>query len=118
MNNPNAADERKRLAELGDEIPEELWPPELLPGVEEWFEAYRELGTDRQLAFSIGPIPAASIWRYTLGWDDVEAERFRFCIRVADAALLNFTHDEDKPPPLPKKTMGPEMFDAMFGGKK
>lgn len=116
LENPNAYAEHDRLDALEEEVPDELWPPELLPGVSEWFEAFRELGTDRQVGFSIGPIPAASIARHTQGWDEVEAERFRLVMRVVDSVFLNFTHEgSTAPPPLPTQTMGPELFDALFG---
>lgn len=63
-------------------------PPEILPGLEPWFEAFWELGTDRQIGQVVGPIPAASIDRHTAGWPDAEAQAFRRCIRAMDQVFL------------------------------
>lgn len=63
-------------------------PPDILPGTGEWFEAFIELGTDRQIGQVLGPIPAASIARHTAGWAMDEAACFRHVIRELDAVYL------------------------------
>lgn len=69
-------------------IPDHLTPPEILPGADAWLADFWELSTDRQIGMAAGPIPAASIARHTAGWDIIEAERFRSCIRAMDRAYL------------------------------
>jgi len=78
------------LKAKGLPVPKHYAPPELLPGLDEWAEAFYELSSDRQLTDHIrGQIPAGSIARHTSGWGADEAELFRFCIRAADAAFLD-----------------------------
>lgn len=45
-----------------------------------------------------GPIPAATLDRYTAGWPDHEAEVFRYVMRAMDRAYLNsMSPDGDVP---------------------
>lgn len=78
-------------------VPEELEPPELLPGLEGWFDAFYDLSTDRQLGMVAGPIPDASICRFTAGWPDEDAAAFKACIRAMDGAFLEKSDAEPSP---------------------
>jgi hypothetical protein len=78
-------------------IPDELEPPELLLGIGVWFDAFFDLSTDRQLGMVAGPIPDASIRRYTAGWPDDDVEAFRTCMRRMDAEFLAKRDDEPQP---------------------
>jgi len=69
-------------------------PPEAVPGVLPWFEAFWELSTDR--AYAGGPIPAASIAAWPV--DEHERAVFRQCIRAADAAYLEHLSQPTEPP--------------------
>lgn len=116
LDNPGAQAERDRCEKDGVDIPEELWPPELLPGASEWLERFWELSTDRQLGMSVGPIPAASIDRATADMVDTEAYQFRVCMRAMDSAFLahNAAVSGGKKR-VPTKKMEPEEFDKIFG---
>ena len=63
-------------------MPDEFIGPSLLPGYEDWFDAFYELSTDRELVMAIGPIPAASIDRQN------EGPLFRRVIRAMDGVYL------------------------------
>lgn len=73
--------------DAGLEIPDEIKPPEFLPGLRLWFDDFFELSTDRQIGMAIGEIPAASIDRHTAGWLDEDREMFRICMRRMDAVF-------------------------------
>ncbi|WP_437437240.1 phage tail assembly chaperone [Shinella daejeonensis] len=89
---------RRRLEARGKPIPDELWPPDLLPGADAWLSAFWELSTDRQIGFATGPVPSSSIDRYTAGWEPEEASRFRHCIREMDKAFMKaISSDVDLP---------------------
>jgi hypothetical protein len=77
-------------------IPDEFIPPAILPGYEDWWEAFFELSTDRINGVGIGPIPAASIARHVTGWPLNEARVFRRVIRAMDRVYM--THDEGEEP--------------------
>lgn len=89
---------RRRIEAKGKPIPPELLPPKLLPGAEEWLSAFWELSTDRQIGFSTGPIPSASIDRRTMRMDEEEAVMFRTCIRAMDQSFLKAIRDEPDVP--------------------
>lgn len=63
-------------------MPDHLIGPDVLPGYEEWFTAFYELSTDRQIGMAVGPIPAASIDRHGGG------ALFRRVIRAMDRVYL------------------------------
>lgn len=75
----------QELQKRGAPIPAYMQPPDAIPGIVPWFEAFWELSTDR--AYSGGPIPAASIAAWPI--DDRERASFRQCMRAADAAYLD-----------------------------
>lgn len=67
-------------------------------GLGEWYEAFSELSTDRQIGMGLGPLPSASIDRYIsdhdLGYDD--ADMFRACMRAMDELFRE--GDKSAPP--------------------
>lgn len=65
-----------------------MFPPDLLPGADEWLSAFWELATDRQIGMAAGPIPSSAIdrWIDRNGMMPCEAETFRRCIRAMEAA--------------------------------
>ena len=82
----------RALKAKGKPIPKHYYPPELMPGADEWLRDFYELSTDRQITgYGSGPIPAASIARHTAGWDDAERQTFTACIRAMDTAFLDAT---------------------------
>lgn len=78
-------------------MPESLIPPAVLPGFEDWFDAFHELSTDRQIGNIIGPIPAGAIARHVDGWCNSEASLFRRVIRAMDAVYLRHLHNGGLP---------------------
>ncbi|KAA0970312.1 hypothetical protein FPY71_07245 [Aureimonas fodinaquatilis] len=62
-----------------------------------------------------GPIPAASIERWSFGMGDDDAECFRVAIRCMDREYLAFAAlPEDQRPQAKNRDMTPELFDALF----
>lgn len=86
LDNPNAAMEREAYEFYGIEVPAKMLPPEFLPGVAIWYEAFWELSTDRHIGFGVGPIPHRSIKDYARGWPD--ADMFAACMRAMDGVYL------------------------------
>lgn len=98
MDSQASEQRRRRLEERGKPIPDDLWPPVLLPGADEWLAIFWELSTDRQIGFTTGPIPAASIDRRAAGMGGEEAAMFRTCIRAMDAAYMKAAMGEPEVP--------------------
>lgn len=96
FDNPDAQRRIERYERLGKPVPADLAPPDLLPGYEDWIEAFWELGADRQLGQVAGPIPAASIARHTTDWPAHEASLFRRAIRAMDAIALKQMNGADE----------------------
>lgn len=71
-------------------------PPELLPGLSEWYDDFFELSTDRQVGMAAGPIPRASITEHTKDWPWEDADCFHACMRAMDALYLQ--GDKSEPP--------------------
>lgn len=74
--------------EAGHDIPPDMHPPPLMQGFESWLDAFWELCTDRQIGMIKGPIPAASIDRWSAVMDPEVATMFRRCIRAMDAEWM------------------------------
>jgi hypothetical protein len=72
--------------------------PELLTGLELYFEAFIELNTCRSTGWSPGPIPAWCIDEYScrLNLTEDEAEDLLYHIRKMDAAFLEHIAKKNK----------------------
>ena len=72
--------------------------PELEPGLLYYYIVWQELSNDRQLGFSAGPIPSASIERFVcqeeLSVD--ETDDLRYHIRALDRAFLEHCSNQAK----------------------
>jgi len=79
---------RETYQRAGAPVPDELWPPRLLPGLDEWLAAFWEMSNDRSIGSVAGPIPAASIDRWLMlgRVGQNEFSTFRHCIRRMDQA--------------------------------
>lgn len=66
-------------------------PPAILPGYDEWVEAFWYLGRDR---VDLGPIPAASIDRHAATLDDHERTLFRSVMIAMDRVYLRHVHPD------------------------
>ena len=89
------------MIDKGREAPEGFYNrPEIEPHLMWLWNAFWELGTERQLGMSVGPIPGSKIREYLcdeLDLDGTEYERARAIIRKADdaySAMLNRSKDE------------------------
>ena len=71
-----------RYIRRGKPVPDSLIGPDVLPGYEDWYRAFHELSTDRQIGMAVGPIPAAAIDRHGGG------AFFRRVIRAMDRVYL------------------------------
>jgi len=90
------------MSKKGREAPAEFYnQPEVEPHLVWLWDAFWELGTERQLGMSIGPIPVSKIREYLrdeLELDGVEFERAKTIIRKADTAwigMLNRIKDDE-----------------------
>lgn len=78
------------------EVPESLIAPELADIELAFWEAFRELSTERQVGMSAGPIPWSSIQRYVQEHPFVDANTFSRIIRAMDGAYLNHQQGESQ----------------------
>ena len=90
------------MAERGRDAPAEFYErPEIASHLTLIWNAFWELGTERQLGMSVGPIPGSKIREYLreeLELHGAEYERARAIIRKADDAwlgILNARKDEE-----------------------
>jgi len=94
-------------------------PVTVWPGFEDWLAAFWELGTERQIGMSIGPIPHSAIVAYAdrRGWHDEAL--FLDCIRAMDGVFLDYMAKDPKDRKrVNDKPMTPEKFAQIFGGGK
>lgn len=84
-------DAKLLLQNLPDKIKE---APQILPGLELYYEAFTELSSSRNSGMSIGAIPWTAIdrWaeRYEIEEDDFE--RLAIYIRMLDAEFIKFAN--------------------------
>jgi len=97
-----------RLIEDGKEAPPQFYDqPEIMPGSQFYWDAFGDLGSDRQFGMGIGPIPYSAIRRYADSWDIVSRDEFAFfygIIRSLDAEymkLANAPKDKNKAEMVP-----------------
>lgn len=106
----------------GGPLPSFSHLPELLPGAEQFLDAFWHLSADRQIGMQAGPIPSASIdrWADRNGLDPDEHLLFTHCIRAMDAEWLSRAAEisgKERPdkPKQPARKMSTALFDAIFG---
>jgi|GEM_PF-1105785 len=96
------------MAERGRDAPTEFYDrPEVEPHLTWLWNAFWELGTERQLGMSIGPIPISKIREYLrdeLELHDAEYDHAKAIIRKADDAYVGMVNR--------RKDDEPEMADA------
>lgn len=90
-----------RYAEKDEsEIPDSLLnEPELLPGLDLYYEAFWELCPDRQMGMSgVGPIPYSSIRDYCLDWELNEelTLNMKKLVRKMDGMFLEWQENKAK----------------------
>lgn len=72
--------------------------PQILPGLEMYYEAFTELSTCRPMGMSIGPIPWTAIDQYGLR-HGFEADGFEYLVRMVralDDAFLAYSQRKAK----------------------
>ena len=82
------ASKYQAAVQAGRDVPDDMHPPMIMQGFEGWLDAFWELCTDRQIGMAQGPIPAASIDRWSADMDPEGAAMFRRCIRAMDAEWM------------------------------
>lgn len=106
-----------RLAE--GEPSSDRWPPDLLPGADEFLAAFWEMSSDRHIGMTAGPIPLSAIerWAARNGFEDLEEFSVLVsCIREMDSEWLC-----RETPIVPIKRVPADrqlsmpLFNAMFG---
>lgn len=73
--------------------------PELLPGLEFFFEAFFELTGDRAVGMGVlGPIPYSSLRQYAVwhGLEGEDIEEFIFMLRAMDREYLAYNLEEQE----------------------
>ena len=73
--------------------------PELLPGLDFYLRAYHELGYDRQIGMSLGPIPWSSLDRYAAKYGIVDIDDFDVLqshIRAMENAVYQYDKEGGK----------------------
>jgi len=91
------------MIERGRTAPDGFYDrPDVEPHLVWLWNAFWELGTERQLGMSVGPIPGSSIREYLrdIDLDDADHERARAIIRKADNAYLNMLRSKTDEPKL------------------
>ena len=70
--------------------------PDLIPGVEWYFKAFWDLSTERQIGYTLGPIPASKVSEYGRehGLRDDTLVLFRDMMKELDRAYLKWVKDE------------------------
>lgn len=81
--------ERAAFARFRQPIPDDLWPPDFLPGAAEWYEAFWEMSSDRNIGMEYGPIPSHSIRSFAAELHESEQVPFRRIIRKMDQVFLD-----------------------------
>ena len=89
----------------------------MLPGYDGWYNDFWELGTDRSIGFSVGPIPAASIARHVAGWDEADALIFRRVIRAMDEVYLRHAENGGMPEPEEGEQSAKDAFRSAMRAK-
>lgn len=110
-----AKTERDALEKAGKPVPDRLRMPDILPGCDEYLEAFFELSSDRQIGMVPGPLPAASIARHVQGWDTAEADRFRQVMRALDAVFMAERNTDGKPQGKVVGVLTPGVMKEAFG---
>lgn len=68
---------------------------ELLPGANEFFQAFWELSSERQVSLGVvGPIPARALDYFAQRLSDGDQDLFRTCIRAMDEVLLKHINEQ------------------------
>lgn len=78
----------RAATDAGHSIPDDVIPPELLDEVRFAYAAFNQIGTDRAIGFSLGPVPWSAIDAYgrRYGLDDIdEFDRFVGLIRAIES---------------------------------
>jgi hypothetical protein len=72
--------------------------PILLPGLDFYFTAYRELRYDRPIGMTLGPIPWSSVvrWGELHGLDVDEIGDLEYCIRAMEQAVSDFQQQREQ----------------------
>jgi hypothetical protein len=70
--------------------------PDYPPGLDFYMRAFWQLSTERQIGFSVGPIPVSKIEEFgeKRGYDPITLDIFRHLIREVDAAYLDWLTKE------------------------
>jgi len=89
-----------------------MTPPDALPGVMPWFEAFWEISTERR--FPGGPIPRSAIDAWPVHPNEKQA--FAASMRAADAAYLDFMSKPEEERASPK-VLSPGSLKAKLGKK-
>jgi hypothetical protein len=80
-------------------IPDQLLnEPELLQGLDLYYNAFWNLCSDRQLGMSVGPIPYSSIANYCKDWklDEEMSDNMKKLVRKMDGTFLEWQEKKSK----------------------
>lgn len=78
------------MYDAGQDVPDELFPPvDPIAGYETWLEEFWELGTERQLGQTVGPIPASAIRERCQELPEQQQALFYRVMRALDRTYLH-----------------------------
>lgn len=99
------------MYDAGQDVPDELFPPvDPFAGYESWLEEFWELGTERQLGQTVGPIPASAIRERCREMPEDQQELFFKVMRALDRTYLHGGKST--------KTFSKEAFNEAVGARK
>ena len=84
---------RNNAALLLENLPDKIKnAPEILPGLELYYEAFTELSSSRSSGFGVGAIPwmALDRWAERYGLEGDDFERLAIYIRMMDAEFIKY----------------------------
>lgn len=116
----NGDDYRAALDAAGDDgaVPEALEPPDILEGLEGWWEDFWRLSTERQVGFGVGQIPQSRIDQHMMGWNYEDAEMFEHCIREMDRVYMTKVNNSDQPSTAQPDVSPRDAFRAATAGRR
>ena len=95
-------------------------PVTVWAGYEDWFSAFTELSTERQVGMGVGPIPHSAIVAYAerMGWGD-DLDAFLACVREMDRTYLEWSAQDPKDRrTFAAEPMPMDVFASKFQGKR
>lgn len=109
LQNPDAQRIREDYERFGQDIPDDLWPPDFMDGAQSLYNAFWDLSSDRPMGMQPGRIPWASAKAYCDTIPGEDFDLFWRVIRAMDTVYMEHQAEGGKP-----KAYTKEMFRGTF----